>query len=86
MRDRQFSASCPAGSPPTIACTPGTDTQSCTVRYLERLMQTLDDDQECQLPPSFKVNELSTVPRPQECLIEIDKSTINLFDGDGGEV
>ena len=48
-------------------------------------MQTLDDDQEYLLPPSYKINELSTVPRP-ECLIEIDKSTISLFDGDGGEV
>lgn len=85
VRDRQFSACCPAGSPPTIACSPATDIQSCTIRYLEKLLQTVDDDQEYLLPLSYKTNELSTLPRP-ECLIEIDKSTVSVFDGDGGEV
>lgn len=85
MRDRQFSACCPAGSPPTLACLPPTDIQSCTIRYLEKLMETVDDDQEHLLPSAYKTDELTTQPKP-ECLIEIDKSTINLFDGDGGEV
>ena len=85
MRDRQFSSCCPFASLPTIACVPTTEIQSGSIRYLHKLLQALGDDQEHMLPDSYKIDELTTEPRA-ELLVEIDKCTIHLFDGDGGQV
>lgn len=84
-RERQFSASCPFGSPPTVCCLTPTDLQKSVIQNLQNVMNKLDDDEETRLPNSYQIAELSTRPTPS-FLVEVDKMNVHLFDGDGGEV
>ena len=85
-RDRQFCASCPFGSPASVALFCPTDLQCCAIRYLQDVFKMIDDDLADEiLPDCFKNHELSIGPNPN-CLLELDKDSIHFFDGDGGEV
>jgi len=84
-RDRQFCCSTPFGSPPSMACLRPSDLQSCVVKYLQQVLNRIGDDQADYLPETFRSEELSKPPSP-ECLWKLNKNTIHLFDGDGGEV
>ncbi|KAK3751265.1 hypothetical protein QZH41_001450 [Actinostola sp. cb2023] len=83
-RDRQFCCSTPFGSPPSMACLRPSDLQSCVVKYLQQVLNRIGDDQADYLPETFRSEELSKPPSP-ECLWKLNKNTIHLFDGDGGE-
>ena len=84
LRERNFFAVCPRGSPPTYSLSLPTDVQSTTIQYFKPFLNAWVEGD--VLPSCFTPNCLANAPENTDKLLPLQKESVVFFDGDGGEV